>query len=614
MTNSILNSGEVGNIGIKHLSEQRQVIASKWEQFGLLEGLKGAMKENVAQLFENQANYMLNESTMADQSGSFETVAFPVIRRTFAKLLANELVSIQALSQPVGRLYFINPKVSTRTKSTQMVWDGTKMVSADVLGHRPMEGSFSNGAGEYILDEDGRKVYDTALDGSGKPFHRGFNEDDSKVEQRFTARALYDMYYATEYNDEGDALFNTTSGKILVKSPSITLTGEIGKTPKMSVIVTGFTHNNGKLQGPVGVPADTEEFLSSLKFTCSHDLIINTINGAGETVEYTEATIPAITPLNFRVLAQRYAEAIVDKNGNMRVELDLTGSDADGNYVPYGVKEGVELSAVTINATYFVYSDLEGDAEIAEVSFDFDHVTVDVGEPKKLRASFTPEVQQDVQVFQNIDVEAELASLLSETVSAEIDREILRDLRRGAAWADRWDYRGYDKKILNQGIVGLTRKDYNQELITKINQISAMINKSTLRGGANWIVVSPEVSAVFNDLEYFHVTNAGPEETKYSLGIEKVGSLQNRLQVYVDVYSPPATILIGHKGDGIFHAGYIYAPYVPLMLFPKMTNPSDFRTVMGIMTRYAKKMVNNRFFGKITVDNLPHVNVKEFLG
>jgi hypothetical protein len=589
-----LNSGEVGNIGIKQLSEQRQIIASKWEQFGLLEGLKGAMKENVAQLFENQANWMLNESTMADQSGSFETVAFPVIRRTFAKLLANELVSIQALSQPVGRLYFINPKISQRVKTTQQVWDGEKMVTVDVEKHRAMEGSFSNGASNYVIDEDGRKVYDADHVGSGKPFKTVDGE------ARYTARALYDMYYATEYNDEGDALFNNTSGKIMVKNTAIALTGEIGSTPKMKVEVSGFTHNNGKLQGPVGVPADTEEFLSSLKFVANQDLVIE---GA------PEATIPALTPLNFRILAQKYAEAIVDKRGVLRAELDLTGSDADANYVPYTC---VDPSALTITATYMVYSDLEGDAEIAEVSFDFDHVTVDVGEPKKLRASFTPEVQQDVQVFQNIDVEAELASLLSETVSAEIDREILRDLRKGAAWADRWDYRGYDKKILNQGIVGLTRKDYNQELITKINQISAMINKSTLRGGANWIVVSPEVSAVFNDLEYFHVTNASPEETKYSLGIEKIGSLQNRLQVYVDVYSPPATILIGHKGDGIFHAGYIYAPYVPLMLFPKTTNPSDFRTVMGIMTRYAKKMVNNRFFGKISVDNLPHVNVKEF--
>jgi hypothetical protein len=596
MTNSILNSGEVGNIGIKHLSEQRQIIANKWEQFGLLDGLKGAMKENVAQLFENQANYMLNESTMADQSGSFETVAFPVIRRTFAKLLANELVSVQALSQPVGRLYFINPKISTRVDQS-VAQDGS------IMGHRPMEGSFSNGAAEYVLDEDGRKVYDADHVGAGKPFKR----KDGKA--RYEARALYDMYYATDYNDEGSALFNNTSGKIMVKSTVLAPFGTdtVGSTPKLRVHLTGLTSaGRGKLQGPVGVPADTEEFMSSLRIFPSHDLIVAGATGEG-TFHSKE------TPLNFRVLAQKYAEAIVDKDGTIRIELDLTASDSEGNYK--NLAPATELASgetVTFTAVYNVYSDLEGDAEMAEVTFDFDYVTVDVGEPKKLRASFTPEVQQDVQVFQNIDVEAELASLLSETVSAEIDREILRDLRRFAAWADRWDYRGYDKKVLNNGVVGLTRKDYNQELITKINQISAMINKATLRGGANWIVVSPEVSAVFNDLEYFHVTNASPEETKYSLGIEKVGSLQNRLQVYVDVYSPPSTILIGHKGDGIFHAGYIYAPYVPLMLFPKMTNPSDFRTVMGIMTRYAKKMVNNRFFGKIIVDNLPHVNVQEF--
>ena len=58
------------------------------------------------------------------------------------------------------------------------------------------------------------------------------------------------------------------------------------------------------------------------------------------------------------------------------------------------------------------------------------------------------------------------------------------------------------------GFNAYTQKEWNQTLITKINQISAQIHKSTLRGGANFIVVSSEVSAIFDDLEYFHVSNA----------------------------------------------------------------------------------------------------------
>jgi hypothetical protein len=237
---------------------------------------------------------------------------------------------------------------------------------------------------------------------------------------------------------------------------------------------------------------------------------------------------------------------------------------------------------------------------MAEVTFVLDQVTVSV-ETRKMRAMWTPELAQDVSAFHNIDAEAELTALLSEQMAAEIDREILRDLRRGAAWTARWDYNGLRKGTNTYYGV---QKDWNQTLITKINQISAQIHKATLRGGASWVVVSPEVSAVFDDLEYFHVSNAAPEQDKYNMGIEKIGTLSGRYQVYRDPYAPANTVLVGHKGTSILETGYIYAPYVPMQLTPVMYNPFDFTPIRGIMTRYAKKMVLNRYYGRIFCDGL----------
>jgi hypothetical protein len=227
---------------------------------------------------------------------------------------------------------------------------------------------------------------------------------------------------------------------------------------------------------------------------------------------------------------------------------------------------------------------------------------------RKLRAQWSPELAQDVAAFHNIDAEAELTALLSEQVAAEIDREILRDLRKGAAWNLRWDYNGW-RRI--SSTTSYTQKDWNQTLITAINQLSAQIHKSTLRGGANWIVVSSEVSAIFDDLEYFHVSNASPEQDQYNMGIERVGTLAGRYQVYRDPYFPSNQVLIGHKGTSLLDTGYIYAPYVPLQLTPTMYNPFNFTPIKGIMTRYAKKMVNNRFYGRITVDGVRTFDVRE---
>ena len=219
-----------------------------------------------------------------------------------------------------------------------------------------------------------------------------------------------------------------------------------------------------------------------------------------------------------------------------------------------------------------------------------------------MRAQWSPELAQDVSAFHNIDAEAELTALLSEQVAAEIDREILRDLRKGAAWSLRWDYNGW--KRVSNGSVNYNQKDWNQTLITAINQLSAQIHKSTLRGGANWIVCSSEISAIFDDLEYFHVSNAAPDQDQYNMGIERVGTLSGRYQVYRDPYFPPNQLLIGHKGSSLLDTGYVYAPYVPLQLTPTMYNPFNFTPIKGIMTRYAKKMVNNRFYGVIKVDGV----------
>ena len=545
----LLESAEVGNIGLKQLREQREMITNRWEKIGLLEGLEGNVKENCAQLYENQlSDMLLKEATESYSSGQFETVAFPVIRRVFAKLLANDIVSVQALNLPIGKLYYINPKASAR------------VTSGSVKSNTSPDGAYSNAA-----------------------------ELAATARTQFESRSLYDAFYATEYNEEGTSLFDNSKGEITV------VTGETNQPTAyadgdkyLTLIVSGFsTTYEGKLVGPTGVPMDTESFLTSLK-------IYSNVNFVAPS-PYAAESVTAGSSLPFNVKVQKYGQAIVNAQGQMQVIVDLTYAGTDGYQAL-----SASTSGVTFDYSYNVYSDLEEDSRMAEVTFTLDQVTVSV-ETRKMRAQWTPELAQDVSAFHNIDAEAELTALLSEQMAAEIDREILRDLRRGAAWTSRWDWNGLRRQ--SQPYYG-TQKDWNQTLIMKINQISAQIHKATLRGGASWIVVSPEISAVFDDLEYFHVSNAAPEQDKYNMGIEKIGTLSGRYTVYRDPYAPANTMLIGHKGNSILETGFIYAPYVPMQLTPVMYNPFDFTPIRGIMTRYAKKMVLNRYFGRIYCDGL----------
>jgi hypothetical protein len=496
---------------------------------------------------------MINESSDSSSSGQFETVAFPVIRRVFAKLLANDIVSVQALNLPIGKLYYINPKASVRVEEASPF--------ANNFDHTSPDGAYGNAATKAL-----------------------------SAKTQFESRSLYDAFYATKYNEEGTSLFDRSKGEMtIVTGNTLVSPAYIVGDKFVSIILSGFsTTNEGKLIGPAGVPMDTESFLAGLRITTNVALNAPTA--------YSDQSIGVNGAVPFNVKVQKYGQAMVNKLGQIVLLVDLQYAGTNG-YQPF---TGLTGTTLKFKYTYRVYSDLEEDSRMAEVTFVLDQVTVSV-ETRKMRAMWTPELAQDVSAFHNIDAEAELTALLSEQMAAEIDREILRDLRRGAAWTARWDYNGLRKGTNTYYGV---QKDWNQTLITKINQISAQIHKATLRGGASWVVVSPEVSAVFDDLEYFHVSNAAPEQDKYNMGIEKIGTLSGRYQVYRDPYAPANTVLVGHKGTSILETGYIYAPYVPMQLTPVMYNPFDFTPIRGIMTRYAKKMVLNRYYGRIFCDGL----------
>jgi hypothetical protein len=604
---ALLESGLVGNIGLKHLKVIKEDTISKWDKLGFLEGLKGHLRENVAQLYENQASFLINEATSDGSSGSFETVVFPIVRRVFSKLLANEIVSVQAMNLPIGKLFYFVPKIQGWTGATPAIQQGQGN------GHYAPFGS-PNGPSQPNTDNNpfAKNLYDAFYEGN---------------EPTLDPPGLFDYSKGRYYWLSGVTNTVTWSNGNLVVSGY-----GAGEYRKIIIGMSGFSNSGaGKLIAPDGQEMDTESFLSDLTLFASSSLAA--LLGVSTT-----------TPLLFRVVTQKYGSGIVQYGSSTSTSFPgtNTGGGNGGTYydicsangviylevdcqVPVCVSCGVAtpdgysgITAVAstltgttgtnpISAFFKRYEEIEFEDRIGEVSFDLQSVTVSVTE-RKLRAQWSPELAQDVAAFHNIDAEAELTALLSEQVAAEIDREILRDLRKGAAWTLRWDYNGWKRLNLT---TSYTQKDWNQTLITAINQISAQIHKSTLRGGANWIVVSSEISAIFDDLEYFHVSNASPEQDQYNMGIERVGTLAGRYQVYRDPYFPPNTVLLGHKGTSLLDTGYIYAPYVPLQLTPTMYNPFNFTPIKGIMTRYAKKMVNNRFYGRITVDGVRTFDLRE---
>ena len=254
---------------------------------------------------------------------------------------------------------------------------------------------------------------------------------------------------------------------------------------------------------------------------------------------------------------------------------------------------------------------LGGNISIPEINVSLASESI-VAKTRKLKAQWTPEFAQDVNAYHSVDAEAELTSLLSEYISMEIDLELLDMLIQDAATTERWsalnnkiwDGKAWD--TANTSDFYNTQGQWFQTLGTKIQKVSNKIHQKTLRGGANFLVVSPTVATILESIPGYAADTNG-DKMDFAMGVQKVGQLNSRYRVYKNPYMTENMILMGYRGSQFLETGAVYAPYIPLIMTPLVYDPVSFTPRKGIMTRYAKKMIRPEFYGKIFVSDLATV-------
>ena len=434
-----LASGQVGKIELNEQKRIRKEINERWEALGMTEGLKGAIKENVAMLYENQAKSMLSEASDASNSGSFETVVFPIVRRVFSKLLANDIVSVQAMNLPIGKLFFLLPVTSERDWSSDEIEEGVTGSHKGLMGYKRTDRRDGSTYNRFYLPDEvvNDQTFETFDVKTGDVVASGFTDYDEafaslkegqRVRQtnpevtKYMGKTLYDLFY-------NDFLFDNSKGKIHIKvgeaTPVVFKRGQLvdatkddlklysdGTLRNVILKVTGFSsYNAGKLTGPDGNEMDTEAFLASLKVVAS-----DTIGDKSKTCFVANESIP------FRVVTQKYGKGIVeyagtcDAEGCIYLDVDLSkpakiqGATTDG-YLGVEMPESIDN---LFKVAWCQYDSLELETEIGEVSFKLDSVTVSV-EERKLRATWSPEL---ATLKQNLPLSFQNRLLLRLTVKS----------------------------------------------------------------------------------------------------------------------------------------------------------------------------------------------------
>ena len=541
-TNSLLNESAGYT---RKMSEESKGLVSKWEKTGLLEGIESDFeRSSIATLLENQARELVKEASSTGTSNNSEEwagVALPLVRRIFSEIAAKEFVSVQPMNLPSGLVFYLDFKYGTA------------------------QPNFQTGAGKDSQTDSVFGITETAseasegLYGSGR-FGYSINETASAAQSIGASATNSNVFASASVNlNTGGADFDYDTSF----SASIASAGH-------GALIRKVTFHKGNFTNPdlEGVRAYS-------------------ISGSGVAEVYPQFT--------------KYDGS----NSITAIVRMASGAILDQLVVKYQ-KQPTDITRGDFEDTTAGGSDLG----IPELNVELRSVPI-VAKTRKLKAQWTPEFAQDLNAYHSIDAEAELTSMLSEYISQEIDLEILDMLLENALtkgyWSARigysWNGAGFTSSGLNAAVERYTQQQWFQTLGTQLQRVSNQIHAKTMRGGANFMVVSPDVATILESIPGFHSNGTG-EQAQFAFGVSQVGSFANRYQVYKNPYMKENVILLGFKGSQFLETGAVYAPYIPLIMTPLVYDPTNFQPRKGVMTRYAKQMVRGEFYGKVLVHGL----------
>ena len=553
--NSLLESSAQG---WKNMQSDAARMAAKWGKTGLLEGLNSEIEKNsMALILENQAKQLVTEASSTNQGGATFTagqgaqwagVALPLVRKVFGSISSKEFLSVQPMNLPSGLVFFLDFQYG-QDKEYNFGPAGDVYNSASSL-----YGNTNPGAGADPSD---------GLYGAGR-FAYSINQFSASVEFNVQTSSWADVDYDAELSASVAA-----GGYSTITDSGGDLTRPDYKGARAFLAASGTSDTFYQTSADLFLPKYTTVSGTDIKFVALGAVASTNIpvSGTDNVVLYNQ-----------------------QPTDNHRGDFE----DADGAGYPNS-ESATSLAIPQIDVK------LKSEAIVAKT--------------RKLKAQWTPEFAQDLNAYQSLDAEAELTSIMSEYISLEIDLEMLDMLIQDASAADEYwsaksnNYLNSDKSAWNTDLGYYnTQGQWFQTLGTKMQKVSNKIPQKTLRGGANFMVVSPTVATVLESIPGFASTSDGSaDQMKYAFGIQKAGQLNNRYNVFKNPYMTENVILMGYRGNQFLETGAVFSPYVPLIMTPLVYDPDTFTPRKGLLTRYAKKMIRPEFYGRIFCNDLATV-------
>jgi len=524
-------------------------LASKWEKTGLLEGLEGSNKSNMGIILENQAKQLVvEESNTGGGAGSGNFTP-----GTGAQWAGVALPLVRKVFGQIAAKEFVSVQPMNLPSGLVFYLDFQYGNSKTPF---TAGGSLYGDAGANPSTAPFGNTNTGGLYGAGR-FGYSINLTQSVVlvaDISTGSATLTDICWDSQYSA------SVADGSLVLATINTSsIDANFDKEALRSFYLTGSNAPEFDAQYPQFTQFNANQ--SAINFVVAQ----NSID-------------PGEDPTN---LVVSYSLAPTD---NERGDFEEGNNNLNGNNSPISIPEiNVQMQSSAI-----------------------------VAKTRKLKAVWTPEFAQDLNAYHALDAEAELTSILSEYISLEIDLEILDMLiESAAAGTEIWSAVN-NRSISGTGngtVVGLgfmnSQGQWFQTLGTKIQKLSNIIHQKTLRGGANFMVISPTIGTILESIPGYAADADGDvSKSTYAFGVQKVGAFNGRYKVYKNPYMTDNCMLLGFRGAQFLETGAVFAPYIPLIMTPLIYDPSTFTPRKGLMTRYAKKMVRPEFYGKIMINGL----------
>ena len=258
------------------------------------------------------------------------------------------------------------------------------------------------------------------------------------------------------------------------------------------------------------------------------------------------------------------------------------------------------------------YEDRTGTLNMAQFQVEMSSRTV-VARTRKLQGQWTQEYAEDFKNYNGIDLESELTGMMADSIAREYDLDALELVGSAVPiGGTRKQWTAENNKIVNQAGTAFTPMNsgyYNSQggwfetLGVKMSQVSNSIFQKTLRGSANFAVVSPEVAVILESQAGF-VSDAGTDKATSSYGKRSGGTFEGQYKVFKNPYYKENRILMGYKGASFLDTGAVICPYVGLDTSPLIYNQSTGTPMKILRTRYAKELIRPSYFGDVTIGGL----------